>query len=138
MGEPTVVFCGNFHDQHIAWSHVTPQYGWRLCEVPSIEDLGKIADKLNVAAVFVQSDPGELAERIEKIRALLPNARVVFCYPHSAPMLADELVCAGAFHSIPRPLNEGDVKRCLGFVWEAWSRSARKEQPRKFLAAASS
>ena len=40
--------------------------------------------------------------------------------------MADELVAAGAFHSVPKPLQLGELKQSLGFVWEAWLRRGRR------------
>ncbi|MBV8819900.1 MAG: hypothetical protein JO022_16170 [Acidobacteriaceae bacterium] len=130
MSEPIAVFYGNFHDEHLAWNDVARPFGWNIRKTSSLDDLLEIREEADVPAVFIASYPGDcLAEQIAKIRALVPRARVVACYPLSAPMLADELVSAGAFHSIPRPLNAGEVKQSLGFVWEAWSRKPRRLEP---------
>jgi DNA-binding NtrC family response regulator len=127
MSEPMVVFHGDFEDEYLPWESLAVHLGWRIRQTKTLDDLQEVRDLGEIPAVFLDCRADScVAGRLAAIKRYVPNTRVVVCYPISAPVLADELVAAGAFHSVPKPLQASDVKQSLGFVWEAWSRCSKK------------
>ena len=125
MSKPVVVFLGDFQDEHLPWNELVEHLGWTVRHVSTLEGLKEFRER-ETPAVYVEPNSGSLAQQVATIREWTPNARVVACYRLSSQLLADELVAAGAFHSVPRPLHLGELKQSLGFVWEAWSRKPKR------------
>jgi hypothetical protein len=125
LNEPIVVFLGDFQNDRLLLDEVDGHLGWRFCQVPTSEALANLIPPLSsVTAVYLdQVSEKNLAEELSAIRNCVPEARIVVCYPLRSPVMAEELVSAGAFHSLPKPLHMGELKQSLGFVWEACSRS---------------
>jgi DNA-binding NtrC family response regulator len=127
MSKPLVVFLGDFKDEHVPWDELSGHLGWRFLRSATLDTISEVREHGEVPAVYLDYREGScVARSLAAIKSRVPNARVVVCYPMSAPVMADELVAAGAFHSVPRPLHLGELKQSLGFVWEAWSRRARR------------
>jgi hypothetical protein len=62
-------------------------------------------------------------ETIRRLKLELPEVRLVACHGFAESIDWPALSEAGAFHSLWLPLKESEVRRSLGFVWEAERRS---------------
>jgi len=127
MSTPKAAFYGDFSTERIRWEEVGQDLGCQVCLAPDLEALRDQRTRSEVIAVFADY---RHATEFPKIQACVPDARLVVCYPFCLPLLADELVALGAFHSIPRPLSASEVRQSLGFVWENWMRRVRNGRAR--------
>src|ERR1019366_7575986 len=85
------------------------------------------SNRTTVAVLFGKEALGPGYSRLETIRLLrfaLPKIRLVACHGFSEAIDWPELSDAGAFHELWLPLQENEVRLCLGFVWEAEKRAA--------------
>lgn len=113
---------GAFRNDQALLDEADGHLGWRFHQMITFD----LKPAGRVPAVYLDYvSEKDLAEDLAAIRSWAPEARIVVCYPFHAPVMAEELVAAGAFHSLPKPLHIGELKQSLGFIWEAWLRSAR-------------
>ena len=124
--EPIIVFLGEFTGENLTWNELGRNVGWGVQKAKTVDGLEALKDRFDVIAVFVDcSSDICLSHHLRAVRTHLPGAKIVVCYPLCTPVLADELIAAGAFHSVPKPLNHGEVKQSIGFAWESWTRARR-------------
>lgn len=120
---PCVVFVGDFSEERIDWRSAAGHVGWHVYCAPDLEALELVSNSREIPAVFVDQLTQGVSDamRLRRIRALLPDARVVICCPIRliSDIDPDEV---GAFHSLARPLKMEELKAAIGFVWESWSR----------------
>jgi DNA-binding NtrC family response regulator len=119
---------GSDRDCHPALNAVAADFGWTV-EVAS--DLNSVAaaqtHRTTVALFFCHDALGPNYSRLETIhliRAALPQVRLVVCHGFSETIDWPELSDAGAFHELWLPLQENEVRLCLGFVREDQKRIA--------------
>ena len=86
-----------------------------------IAQLRDLSVERNLVAVLFEPEALGLAsnQALRLIREAAPKALPILCQRLSEPDVWPELAEAGAFHSLPLPLNAGEVKQSLGFVWAA-------------------
>jgi hypothetical protein len=120
---PSVVFLGDFSDERIDWGSAACHVEWDVDCVPDLDALGLVSNSREIPAVFVDQATLGISDamRLRRIRALLPEARLVVCCPIRliSDIDPDEV---GAFHALARPLKMEELKAAIGFVWESWSR----------------
>jgi hypothetical protein len=128
MPETVVLMPGSNRDTHRALHAVAADFGWT---VDITNDLSAIVAaqkfRTTVAVFFAQDALGPDCSRIEQIRQLsraLPKARLVICRGFSESIDWTALSDGGAFHELWFPLQENEVRLCLGFVWESEKRMA--------------
>jgi len=63
-------------------------------------------------------------EALRRAHALLPEVRIIACHGFAEYVNWPELRSAGAFHALPIPLRENEVRQSLGFVLDAEKRLA--------------
>lgn len=102
---------------------VAADFGWT---VDVTNDLSAIAAAqahwTTVAALFCHDALGPGYSRLETIRLMrlaLPKVSLIVCRGFSETIDWPELSDAGAFHELWLPLQENEVRLCLGFVKEA-------------------
>ena len=104
---------------------VANEFGWTvgiakdLGEVVAAQPSGKMTTVLFHRGAF---GSGSWLEAIRMIQFALPGARPVACHGFSESIDWPALCDAGAFHSLWLPLQENEVRRTFGFVWEAEKR----------------
>jgi hypothetical protein len=125
MFRTCLVFLGDFSDENIPWDEVGSHVGWTARHQRNIDGLREESGQYDVAGVFIESPAEGLTDvlRLTRIQELVPNARLVICRPLDLNH-ATELDAIGAFHAIARPLNLGELRQSIGFVWESWCRRA--------------
>jgi hypothetical protein len=123
MRSPCVVFYGDFSAERIRWEELEKEVPCSVRLVRNLMELDALRAESEIMAVYAAYD---CAAEFVRIQACAPDARLVICYPLSLPLMAEELVALGAFHSVPRPLDEGEVRQSFGFVLENWRRRARR------------
>ena len=128
MTENVILMTGADKDRHTILHAVAADFGWNV-EVTS--DLSAVAaaqaNCMTAAVFFCQDAMGPNYSRLEMIRlirAALPQARLVVCHGFSETIDWPELSDAGAFHELWLPLQENEVRLCLGFVREDQKRIA--------------
>src|SRR5947209_7398684 len=101
MRSPSIVFYGDFSAERITWNELGKALNWKVHRVENIDRLRGVAATSDVIAVFADT---ESTGEYPAIKASTPDSRLVVCYPLRTPLVADDLLALGAFHSIPRPL----------------------------------
>jgi hypothetical protein len=121
MSKGTVVLVGNLSSG--ALRRLAPKFDWLVEEAHSFKHLEEICDRHRVVAVLFEpysfgiSWPRALQSVLDSAPAALP----IVCHRISDVIDWPTLADAGAFHAIPVPLNESEVRLSLGFVWGARS-----------------
>jgi hypothetical protein len=107
-------------------SAVAGDFGWSVDVAKDLYQVASIQESRKTVAVLFSRDalaPNcSWRETISLLRLALPNTRLVPCRGFSDSIGWQELCDAGAFHSLWLPLRENEVRRSLGFVWQAQSR----------------
>jgi len=119
MDENIVLMPGADRDHQTLFA-VAADFGW---PVEVITDLSVIvaaqAQRKTAAIFFCHEALGPGYSRLETVRVIstaLPHVRLVFCHGFSETIDWPELSEAGAFHELWLPLQENEVRLCLGFI----------------------
>jgi hypothetical protein len=125
MPRPCLIFLGDFSSEKIAWNDVGRHVDWIVRHEHNPDSLRELHHECEVVGVFVECSSEGLTDvlRLKRIQALAPDACVVACRPLDL-MEATESDSIGAFHVIALPLEPGELRQSIGFVWESWSRRA--------------
>lgn len=115
-------------DRHTILHTLAADFGWTVKVTSDLSAVTAAQANCMTAAVFFCHDalgPGySRQETIRLLRAALPQARLVVCHGFSETIDWPELSDAGAFHELWLPLQENEVRLCLGFVREDQKRIA--------------
>lgn len=117
MRNPIVAVLGNV--PHGAINFVAPEFGCAVETVDSFENLEQVYVRGNIVAVFFEPHAFKLSWHIA-LKSVLnpaPAALPIVCHQFSDLIDWPSLAEAGAFHTIPIPFNEAEVRQSLGFVW---------------------
>lgn len=128
MTENIIVVPGSARVDLTALRAVAGDFGWAvdvahdLCELAAAQK-----NRKTVAVLFSRDAVGSGHSWIGttmKLKLALPQVRLVACHAFPESIDWPELCDAGAFHALWLPLKENEVRRTLGFVWEAEKRIA--------------
>ncbi|MDP8990416.1 MAG: hypothetical protein M3N41_10105 [Acidobacteriota bacterium] len=126
MPSGIVVLFGGLPVERKAFDPLVSQFGWSVKEIRTVRDLAKASLDYNLIAVLF--DPQYLSLRWDKVlRCILntaPRTLPILCHRFAETIDWPKAAEAGVFHSLHWPLNQGEVRQSLGFVWGATRHSA--------------
>ncbi len=126
MTQGTVVLAGSLPVDRLNLDLLAAEFGWSVKEAACLRSVAELnADRNLVAVLF---SPFSLAlpwdQALRRVQDSAPGALPILCHGFAEtidwPLVAE----AGAFHSLLLPFALGEVRRSLGFVWDAKCRSA--------------
>jgi hypothetical protein len=136
MANGTVVLLGSLRVDRPAMDHLVSAFGYLVKEVPTLRHLGNLDDNL-VAVFFSPNAMGlECDEALRHVLLAAPDALPIVCHGFAENVDWPRLVDAGAFHSLPMPFSNAEVRQTLGFVWGAKSCSKNRSERVRSAAAA--
>jgi hypothetical protein len=121
-----VVILENLSIGSLPLEDLAAEFGWSLERVFSREGLSRLAAERTVAAVLF--DPSGLKmpwnHALRLVLDAAPGSHAILCHRFSEAIPWDEVVEAGAFHSLRLPLELCEVRQSFGFVWAATNRTS--------------
>jgi hypothetical protein len=121
-----VVILENLSIGSLPLEDLAAEFGWSLERVFSRDGLSRLAAERSVAAVLF--DPNGLKmgwnQALRLVLDVAPGSHAILCHRFSEAIPWDEVVEAGAFHSLRLPLDLCEVRQSFGFVWAATNRSS--------------
>lgn len=132
MTENIVVIAASGRPIDNVLRNVAGDFGWGVLAVHDIADLRESG--IQAAAVLFHSDAfaaHSWAGALAQVKIALPGALPIACHGFSEQIDWPTLSDAGLFHSLWLPLRESEVRRTLGFVWEARQRLAKASRARR-------
>lgn len=123
MKSDIIVLPGSARFESAVLHSVAREFGW---SVNLAADLFEGRNRRIVAVLFSHDALGAQHGWIETTRILrkaLPDTRLVACHGFRDHVDWPTLNEAGAFHSLWLPLKETEVRKTLGFLWEAENRA---------------
>jgi hypothetical protein len=126
MSNGTVVLAGNLPVEHLHLDLVLAEFGWSLIVCSSLRDVAELNADYNLVAVLFS--PRNLGlpwdQALEGVLEAAPRALPILCHAFSEAIDWPQVAEAGAFYSLLLPFAMDEVRRSLGFVWDARCRSA--------------
>jgi hypothetical protein len=121
MPSGTVVLLGNLNIDRAIFDGVATEFGWSVIQTDSLQFLKEISGRKEVVAVLFDALRMGLswADALERVLESSPRALPIACASFSEVIPWAELAEAGAFHEMRRPIEAGEVRTSLGFVWAA-------------------
>lgn len=121
MAVGTVALLGNLNIDRKVFDGVASEFDWGVEQVKNLPALREMSAVQNVVAVLFSARalgiPWNCA--LESVLTAAPRALPVACPGFSETIRWPELADAGAFHELHLPIDEGEVRRSLGFIWAA-------------------
>ena len=121
MPSGIVVLFGDLPVERKAFDPLVSQFGWSVKEIRTVRDLAQA--NLDYDLIAVLFDPQRLSLPWDKVlRSILdkaPRTLPVLCHRFAEMIDWPKMAEAGVFHSLQWPLNQGEVRQSLGFVWGA-------------------
>jgi DNA-binding NtrC family response regulator len=130
MPRGTVVTLGNLNIDPVVLGTVATEFHWDVDQAPSVHILREMKAHRNVVAVLFNARNLGTSwhDALEAIRTAAPAALPIVCAGFADPVRWSELADAGAFHELRLPVDDGELRRSLGFIWAAkranWRNSA--------------
>jgi len=127
----TVVLLGSLSTEAPGLGMCVREFGWVLKNAESIGSLEHLAATGGVVAVLFEPRAfgASPVEAVQRVRKAAQGALPLVCHRFSEPVDWPELAEAGAFHSLPVPLDAREIRQALGFVWAAKGFRARNVIP---------
>ena len=121
-----VVILENVSIGSLPLEDLAAEFGWSLEKVFSRDGLSRLAAERPVVAVLF--DPSGLKmgwnQALRLVLEAAPGSHAILCHRFSEAIPWDEVVEAGAFHSLRLPLDLCEVRQSFGFVWAATNRAS--------------
>jgi hypothetical protein len=121
MSTGTVVLLGNLNIDRAVFDGVAAEFGWSVVQTENLKFLKEISGKKEVVAVIFDATNLGLSwqNALERVLESSPRALPIACASFSEVIPSSDLAEAGAFHELRRPIEAGEVRTSLGFVWAA-------------------
>ncbi len=121
MSTGTVVLLGNLNIDRAIFDGVAAEFGWAVIQTENLQFLKEISGRKEVVAVIFDAARLDLSwqDALERVLESSPRALPIACAGFSDVLPWSELSDAGAFHELRRPIETGEVRTSLGFVWAA-------------------
>jgi len=121
MSSGIVILFGDLPVEDQTLDLLVAEFGWSVKEIHTVRELAQANVDYNLVAVLF--DPQHLSLPWDKVlRSILdtaPRTLPILCHRFAEAIDWPKVAEAGAFHSIQWPLNQGEVRQSLGFVWGA-------------------
>ena len=106
---------------------VASEFGCVVESVDSFEHLERTYARGNIAAIFFEPNAFKFSwpVALKSVLDAAPTAMPIVCHRFSDAIDWPALAAAGAFHTIPFPFHEAEVRQSLGFVWAGPDRENR-------------
>jgi len=100
------------------------EFGFCFLEAESVAGVARLHSAESVVAVLFRSDSLGLPldATLTSIQRAFPDACAIVCHGFAEPIDWPQAAEAGAFHSIPVPIQLRELRQSLGFVWGAQQR----------------
>jgi len=100
---------------------VLGQFDWTAEMATDLDGLVKLGSRRDVVAAMVQPQAIDLPwkQTLAAVRQAAPDAAVILCHRFSDAIDWAEASAEGAFSLLHLPLDLGELRQSLGFVWAA-------------------
>jgi DNA-binding NtrC family response regulator len=100
------------------------EFGWSLKRAAGFDQLRELSIDEQVIAVLLDANTLHLswAEALRSVLQVDSKALPIVCHGFSDRINWPQLAGAGAYHSLWLPLDPGEVRQSLAFVWAAKNR----------------
>ncbi len=117
----TIALLGNLNIDRQHLDAVAAEFGWLVAQAEDLSSLRKMnADQPLMAVLFRANNPGvPWQDALERVLEAAPTALPIACTGFSESIPWTDMADAGAFHELRLPIDPGEVRRSLGFVWAA-------------------
>ena len=97
------------------------EFGWSVIQTENLKFLKEISGRKEVVAVIFDATQLDLSwqDALERVLESSPRALPIACAGFSEVIPWPDLAEGGAFHELRRPIEVGEVRTSLGFVWAA-------------------
>jgi len=115
----TIVLLGDLRAR--ALDRVAKDFGWSLESVDGLSRLRDLDKDGRVIAVLFNAPSLDLSwgAALELVRDAAPSALPIVCHHFSDEIDWPSLAEQGAFHALPLPLSDSEVRQSFGFIWSA-------------------
>jgi hypothetical protein len=119
MPSETIVVLGNLTNGQAALDALLCEFDWSLENTLTLDGLAGICSQQDVVAVLIDPAVLELPWKhaISAVQKAAPRALPILCHRFSHAIDWTEASATGAFHLLGLPLNLGELRQSLGFVW---------------------
>lgn len=121
MAIGTVALLGNLNIEREVFDAVAAEFDCSVEQASSLSGLRKLdATRHLVAVLFDARNLGlSWTDALKFVMDAAPAALPIVCAGFSETIRWPELADAGAYHLLRLPMDEGEVRRSLGFIWAA-------------------
>jgi hypothetical protein len=127
MPHGSVIVLGGLPFEAPTLRHLVPEFGWSLQFAEDLEGLRELTANCNPIAIVIE--PASLGlscqQALTAVRQIDSRPLLIPCYRFSEVLSWPELADAGAFHALALPLDAGEVRQSLAFVWSARFRGTK-------------
>lgn len=119
MAQEAIAVLGNPTNGRAAMESLLAEFDWSVENTLTVDGLAEICARRDVVAVLIDPAVLELSWQpaLAAVQAVAPRALPILCYRFSSAIDWNEASAAGAFHMLSLPLDLGELRQSLGFVW---------------------
>jgi len=107
---------------------VAQEFGWTVGTTSDPRSVAALIPGRKPLAVLFQRDalgPNcSWAEAVRRLSGIAPGVRLIVCHSFGDSVNWSDIHSAGAFHALPVPFRESEVRQSLGFILDAEKRLA--------------
>ena len=128
MAQEAIAVLGNPTNGRAAMESLLAEFEWSVENILTVDGLAEVCTRRDVVAVLVDPAVLELSwqRALAAVQAVAPRALPILCDRFSSAIDWSEASSAGAFHMLSLPLDLGELRQSLGFVWEAEERLPKR------------
>jgi DNA-binding NtrC family response regulator len=121
MSRGSLAILGNPDIDRIVLDTIAAEFHWDVDHAPNLPRLREMSDERDVVAVLFDARNlgGSWHDALASVRAAAPNALPIVCAGFADPIRWSDVADAGAFHELRLPIDDGELRRSLGFIWAA-------------------
>jgi DNA-binding NtrC family response regulator len=119
MAQEAIAVMGDPTNGRAAMESLLSEFEWSLEKTLTVDGLAEICARREVVAVLIDPVAVGLPWRraVAAVQEVAPRALPILCHRFSSAIDWTEASAAGAFHLLSLPLNLGELRQSLGFVW---------------------
>ncbi len=119
MAQEAIAVLGNPTNGRAAVDSLLAEFEWSIEHTLTVDGLAEVCAHRDVVAVLIDPEVLDLSWRraIAAVQEVAPRALPILCHRFSSAIDWTEASAAGAFHMLSLPLNLGELRQSLGFVW---------------------